>query len=71
VIVTRVVHLADGEELVSYQADVPDSFDSREARLRMAGPKEGEALEGQGDEKRAKPVSQAGAPAPRRFSSPI
>jgi len=32
--VTRVVRLADGEELVCYQADVPEAFEGRDPRVR-------------------------------------
>jgi hypothetical protein len=34
VIVTRVVRLADGEELVCYQADVPEAAEARDPRVR-------------------------------------
>jgi hypothetical protein len=45
VIVTRVVRLPDGEELVSYDADVPDAIDERDPRTRVAGRGGEEALE--------------------------
>jgi O-methyltransferase involved in polyketide biosynthesis len=38
VIVTRVVRLADGEELVCYQADVPEVLEARDPRMRGKRP---------------------------------
>jgi hypothetical protein len=37
VIVTRVVRLVDGEELVSCEADVPEAYDNRGPRARVSG----------------------------------
>jgi hypothetical protein len=38
VIVTRVVRLADGEELVCYQAEVPEALEARDPRARGLRP---------------------------------